>query len=433
MGQQIYLKINKREELEQIIAGCLLISYGECKKEIDIDIEDFKNPITKLVLEASKNHETIDPVIVSCFAKEKKEAFSVAELSKYLNAVPTEKNIRHYVCELKKEIFNEKFELLKLRYSSATKDQSTDTFFEMAQMMVYEEHQLRLKYLDVESGRSLIDHCADLIDRIVKREPNKALLKTGWTAFDELNGGGFLPNEMVVIAARPSIGKTAAALQLISSEKGIMFALEMDKSQIAPRLLARVAKQNTLKASRNPSELTDEEQEKLLLASSDLIELAEKLMVYDEADQTLSTIRRRARKAVEDGAKFIIIDYLQLLEDEKAHNRERAVANMSRGLKNMSKELGIPVFVLAQLNRGPETENRAPKLSDLRESGAIEQDANVVIFIYTGETKFANSDGSPNQNLKEAIFFKAKGRATGIGVIKQLFNANHQTFYDWKD
>lgn len=433
MGQQTYSKTNKRAELEYIIAGCLLITQGACKKEIDIELSDFEQPLSQIIFEAAKNNETIDPIIVSCFAKKQNKSVSFSEIAKITEAVPTSKNIRYYVSELKKEIFNSKFDTLKSKYSASSKDQSTDTFFEMAQMMVYEEHQLRLKYLDEITSKSLIDHCADLLERIEKREPNKALVKTGWEAIDNLNGGGWLPNEMIVIAARPSIGKTAAALQLISSEKGVMFALEMDKSQIAPRLLARVAKHNTLKAARNPAELSDKEQETLLDAGANLFELAEKLIVYDEADQTLSTIRRRARKAVEDGARFIIVDYLQLLEDEKAHNRERAVANMSRGLKNMSKELGVPVFVLAQLNRGPETENRAPKLSDLRESGAIEQDANVVIFIYTGETKFANDDGSPNQNLKEAIFFKAKGRDTGVGVMKQLFNANHQTFYDWND
>ncbi|NCB47634.1 replicative DNA helicase, partial [bacterium] len=103
------------------------------------------------------------------------------------------------------------------------------------------------------------------------------------------------------------------------------------------------------------------------------------------------------------------------------------------GIKNMSKELGVPVFVLAQLNRGPESEGRPPKASDLRESGAIEQDANVIILISVGEKKFANPDGSPNFAMKEAIFHKAKGRDSGTGFMKQLFNQNHQTFYDMED
>lgn len=210
-----------------------------------------------------------------------------------------------------------------------------------------------------------------------------------------------------------------------------MFSLEMDNSQFAPRLLAQVAKENTMLAARNPAMLSENSRENFISHASDLLELAENVKIYDDHDQNIDVIRRRARREVEKGARFIIIDYLQLLEDEKAQNRDRALAKISRSLKNMGKELQIPIFVLAQLNRACEIEKRSPQLSDLRESGAIEQDANTVIFIYDTGAMLANDDGSPS-NKKRVMFKKAKGRDTGTGLKQAIFNPDHQTFYEEK-
>jgi replicative DNA helicase len=158
----------------------------------------------------------------------------------------------------------------------------------------------------------------------------------------------------------------------------------------------------------------------LLAASVDLLEASERIVVIDDHDLTIDTIRRIARKEVEAGAAMVILDYLQLLE-KKAESRERAVAQISRDLKNMAKELNVPVICLAQMNRSVESENRLPRLSDLRESGAIEQDANAVLFIHkTGDLQ----DGK-----KQVALIMAKGRDVGEGFRKGIFNANHQRFY----
>jgi replicative DNA helicase len=182
-------------------------------------------------------------------------------------------------------------------------------------------------------------------------------------------------------------------------------------------------------AARNPSALSDRARDKFIACSSKLLENAEKITIYDGPDQTIEFIRRMSRKEVEKGAKFIMIDYLQLLEDEKAQTRDRALAKISRSLKNMGKELQVPIFVLAQLNRSCEIEKRAPQLSDLRESGAIEQDANTVIFIYDTGVLISNDDGTPS-NKRRVMFKKEKGRDTGKGLKQALFNPDHQTFYE---
>lgn len=417
-----------RMELEAAIACCLLMRGDDAGRVVDIDPDDLSYLPAKAVIMAAKEKSSIDLMIVNSFAKQNGIKVTLSELSALMNGAATSKNLPQYVVDLKKAIFEVKFEQLKHEF--AAKAKQSKNLFEVAHELVYAEHQLKLKYIDEGGTDSMVDYCAELMNNIDQRKPNTALVKTGWKMLDDLNGGGWLPNEVVVIAARPSIGKTAAALQLVCNERAVMFALEMDKKQIAPRLLARVAKKNTLKAARSPDLLTDEEREHFLAHSIDLLELADKIVVYDESDQNMDFIRRRARAEVEKGARFIIIDYLQLLDDEKSGlNRERMVARFSRAIKNMSKELNVPVFVLAQLNRSCESENRLPRSSDLRESGAIEQDASVILLLYPTDDKFCNDDGSPS-NMQKVVFKKDKGRDTGKGAAMSLFNPDHQTFYE---
>jgi len=415
-------------ELEAAIACCLLMRGDDSANLVDIDTNDISYLPARAVIAAAKQKDSIDIMIVKAFAKANNVDISVAQLSGLLNAAATSKNLSHYVLELKKLLFQQKYTKLKDEFAVKAKDCSD--LSEIAHELVYAEHQLKMKYLDDSDGGSMVDYCAELINNIDERKENESLVRTGWDMLDKLNGGGFLPNEVIVLAARPSIGKTAAALQLVCCEKAVMFALEMDKKQIAPRLLARTAKKNTLVAAREPAKLTDDERIHFLNHSSQLLELAEKIIVYDEADQNMSFIRRKARKEVERGAKFIIIDYLQLLDDEKSKlNRERMIAKFSRAIKNMAKELNVPVFVLAQLNRACEIDGRPPRSSDLRESGAIEQDANVIILLYPTEDKFANEDGSPSK-MQNIIFKKDKGRDTGQDARMARFNPDHQTFYE---
>jgi replicative DNA helicase len=416
--------------LESAIAACVLLAEGSNISQVELDLNDIVYQPAKIVLQAAKELKAIDPVICIAYAKGKNIDIKMSAITDLLQTAATSRNALHYCQELKKLYFAKKSERLKDKYSRLFKQKGAD-IIELSQLAAYEDHILRLKYLDLDTSKSLVDCCADLISRIDKREENKALVKTGWELLDNLNGGGFLPNELIIIAARPSIGKTAAALQMTSNNdsKGVMFSFEMDNTQIAPRLLASVSKHNTMTAARNPAALSEESRQIFLSAAADLLQKAENLIVYDDHDQTIETVRRRARKEVEKGAKYIIVDYLQLLDDEKEKNRERALAKISRAFKNMGKELQIPIFILAQLNRSCEIEKRPPILSDLRESGAIEQDANTVVFIFDSGQLIANDDGSPSK--KKRVFFKqAKGRDTGIGIKQALFNADHQTFYE---
>ncbi|MEW6710314.1 MAG: DnaB-like helicase C-terminal domain-containing protein, partial [Candidatus Riflebacteria bacterium] len=282
---------------------------------------------------------------------------------------------------------------------------------------------LASKYLETDQSGNLTEACAELLYRIENSKDNPDLQKTNWEEFDDIHAGGLLPNELIIIAARPSVGKTAAALQIAagSERPAVIFSLEMNKSKLSARLLAATARQNTRIASRQPSQISEEVRNRLVYASSNLLQIAEKIMVYDQHDQTVESIRRISRKAVEKGAGLIIIDFLQLIVCE-GENRQEAIASVSRSLKNMAKELNVPVIVLSQLNRACESEKRLPRLSDLRESGAIEQDADSVVFIHDSGAK--NEDG-----YKKVFLIAAKGRDVGTGFREIIFNHDHQTFY----
>lgn len=409
-----------RAELEYCVAACVLLSNGGAAYHVDVDIDDFITPVAKAVIRAAKDHNVIDVVIVKKHAEAAGDKIAASEITDLLMVLPTSKNLIIYVQQLKACIYQCKISELRKRLIDSARG---GDIVEIAKAMQEEEAALNSRYLEKRLDGGLVEASADLINRIENGIDNEALLPTGWRLLDEMLGGGLLPNELLIIAARPSVGKTAAALQIAldCNQPVVLFSLEMSKAQISPRLLSAIALQNTKIATRKPSQLPESLKRDFLSSSSELLQVSERIRVIDEHDLTIEAIRRIARREVESGARMVILDYLQLLDKPGAQSRERAVSQISRDLKNMSKELCVPVIVLAQMNRASESENRIPRLSDLRESGAIEQDANAVLFIHkTGELPTGE---------KQVALILAKGRDVGEGFRKGIFNANHQRFY----
>lgn len=395
------------------------MSEGKAAYHVDIAAEDFELCAARAVIMAARELQVIDAVLVRRYAETAGLKVQVAEITALLQVLPTGKNLLLYVTQLKNAIYQRKVEILRREFVSLPR---TEDIIERAKLLQDEETALAAIYLEKEHNTGLVTASAELMNRIENRIDNADLMPTGWPLLDEMMGGGLLPNELLIIAARPSVGKTAAALQIAldCKKRVLLVSLEMSKAQISPRLLAAISLLNTKVATRQPSGISEEHRAGLLAASVDLMEASERIVVIDDHDLTIDTIRRIARKEVEAGAAMVILDYLQLLE-KKAESRERAVAQISRDLKNMAKELNVPVICLAQMNRSVESENRLPRLSDLRESGAIEQDANAVLFIHkTGDLQ----DGK-----KQVALIMAKGRDVGEGFRKGIFNADHQRFY----
>ena len=272
----------------------------------------------------------------------------------------------------------------------------------------------------------------DAWDRICERTDQEGTISgvtTGFSGLDELTSG-FQPAELLILAARPSMGKTAfvcnVGLSMARSAKCgvLMFSLEQSKLELAERFLCIHAKANGHKVRQG--DLDEIERHALLEASNELGQFP--IYIDDIAGRTMSQIgavTRRMKRQYDIGC--VIIDYLQLIEaEDKMMPREQQIASITRRLKFLSKELLIPVIALAQLNRGVEQrEDKRPRLADLRESGAIEQDADVVMFLHRPEAY------DPEDRPGEADLIVAKNRSGPIGIARLTWMKESLKFGDY--
>ena len=253
------------------------------------------------------------------------------------------------------------------------------------------------------------------------------------TGFTELNKmlSGFQPTDLVILAARPSMGKTALALNfaLHAAHAGVgvgVFSLEMGRGQLVNRLLCSEGRINATHV-RKGTLTRDDEWPRLREAADSLYKLP--IFIDDEAALTLSQVRSKARrvKAEHPEVGLFVLDYLQLMQGSGGpkESREQAISNISRGLKGLAKDLNVPFLALAQLNRGVESRtDKRPMLSDLRESGAIEQDADVIMFIYRDE--YYRKEQSDDPGVAEVLIAKHRNGATG--TVKLAFKGEYLLF-----
>lgn len=258
---------------------------------------------------------------------------------------------------------------------------------------------------------------------------------TGFPTLNEITGG-LQGGDLIIIAARPSVGKTAftisMALNIAADELHggpvALFNLEMAEDQVIQRQLANTSG-ILMDHIKKPKKLDATEMQRLKDAGAKLS--ARKIFIDDTAGLTLSEFRTKARRLVKkEGVVAIILDYLQLMEsdNERQGNREQEVSKISRGLKKIGKELKVPIIALSQMTRGIDTQNRAPQLSDLRESGAIEQDADLVMFLYRPPKEI--TDAKPQ--LKGKILGSIKKHRNGACDDDIIFDANNK-IQRWKE
>ncbi|MBX3419245.1 MAG: replicative DNA helicase [Pirellulaceae bacterium] len=284
-----------------------------------------------------------------------------------------------------------------------------------------------LKIRESRQGNSLmsLDQCLELaINRLEAKARGEGLAGTVETGFKDLDNllGGLHGSELLIIAARPSMGKTAFALNIaehvaIEVNRPVLFiSLEMAAIELTERMLCSLARVNGHRL-RNGSLRTDDRKRLIRMAAQ--INKA-KLFIDDSHSQTLAEIAATARriKRRENDLSLIVIDYLQLIEPENSQDpRQEQVAKIARRLKGLAKELAVPVVCLAQLNRQAEdTRDHRPKLSHLRESGAIEQDADVVMFVHRKDY-YKSGDDSDAENEGKAQIIVAKQRNGPVGDI----------------
>jgi len=275
-----------------------------------------------------------------------------------------------------------------------------------------------------------------LIDKIDEwhSDPDKLRgLATGFTDFDRLTGG-LRPGDLVVVAGRPSMGKTTLAVNMaefaaVSPDvraSVAIFSMEMPSEQLVTRMLASIGHVplNSIRTGR----ISDDDWVRITAATSQLSEA--KLFIDESPGLTPTELRARARRIKrEHGLGLVVVDYLQLMQvPGSKENRATEIAEISRGLKALAKELQVPVIALSQLNRGVEQrQEKKPVMSDLRESGAIEQDADMILLIYRDEVY--NKDASPLKGIAEIEL--AKHRNGEIGVFKLTFQGQYTRFVNF--
>ncbi|MCS6837569.1 MAG: replicative DNA helicase [Bdellovibrionaceae bacterium] len=301
--------------------------------------------------------------------------------------------------------------------------ENIDTFLDQAEEKFFKLSETRSSG-HLVSSLNIIHQVMKKIESLYQQGAEVTGLSSGFSHLDAMTSG-FQAGELIIIAARPSMGKTAFSLNLVESmtlrykKRVAYFALEMSAQSLGERLLALVAGQN-IKDVRS-GRLTPSSWPKVLEAASVLSEAP--LFIDDTSHISPLEIRSQCRRLkAQQGLDCIVIDYLQLMKlKEKTESREREVAEISRTLKAIAKELQIPVIALAQLNRGVEgrTEKR-PMLSDLRESGSIEQDADLIMMLYRED--YYDKDDPEKQGKAEVIIAKQRNGPTG--TIKFHFDAN---------
>ena len=307
---------------------------------------------------------------------------------------------------------------------------SADHLLDSAESKIFEIGQQKAR----TTFRSLHDEmneALDYVEMLIQRGGELTGVPTDFKGFDELTGG-LQPGELIVIASRPSMGKTALALNIARNaavehgKKIAIFSLEMTKRALALRLLASEASidfSGFRKGFGRPEDLRKLTQAGGVLADANI-------WIDDSGLITILEIKAKCRRlASQRGLDLVIVDYLQLAHGDKPNQRkDLEIAEISHGLKALAKELDIPVIALSQLNRGPEQrdpDKRRPNMGDLRESGAIEQDADVIAFIYRDEVYNPTEE---NHGIAELIIAKQRNGPTG--TIKLQFNARYAHFRD---
>lgn len=345
------------------------------------------------------------------------ELYSVEYLGELLASVPTSANVKFYA-----EIVHEKAVLRRLiRVSEqVTKDcymdsQPLEDILEDTEKSVFDVIQQR-GGSEFEPIRDVVLRTLDSIEKAAKQKGNITGLETGFRDLDAKTAG-LQKSDLILIAARPAMGKTAFVLNIAeyvalhSNSTIALFSLEMSKEQLVKRMLAMNSMVDSQKI--RTGDLEDDDWDKLVgsvrkIGNSNLV-------IDDTSGITASELRSKCRKLkIEQGLDLVIIDYLQLMTGagkRKSDSRQQEISDISRSLKVMARELNVPVIALSQLSRAVELRpDKRPMLSDLRESGAIEQDADIVMFIYRDE--YYNPD-SEKKGVAEVIVAKQRSGPTG--------------------
>lgn len=411
-------------EAEQAILGCMLTDRDSVISAIEVLKEDAfyredNRAIYSAILGLYSRSEPIDIITVKAELVENGNFERVGGLE-YLASlperVPTTANVEKYIKivdekSMLRKLINTSNELVALGYDET---EEVDNIMDMAEKKIFDLASKK----NTKGYTSIKDVLVESFSKLEELYNNKGKVSgtpTGFIDFDNITSG-LHDSDLIIVAARPAMGKSAFAINLaanvaLQAGKGVaIFNLEMSKEQVGNRILCSEAMVDSNKVRTGL--LEDDDWVKLASTLSRLSEAP--IYIDDTAGISIMEIRAKCRKLkLEKDIGLVVIDYLQLIQGSGTKNssREQEISEISRSLKILAKELNIPVIALSQLSRSVEKrDDKRPMLSDLRESGAIEQDADIVIFLYRDD--YYNQD-SEKKNVAEVILAKHRGGSTG--------------------
>lgn len=426
-------------DAEASLLGALLIDSDAIVKVADIvSADDFYDPKHQRIYEAiSQLYEKHSPIDVLTLSNQLKNSGFIdfvggaAYLTELTNFVPTASHVEQYAeivaqKALRRRLIKASQDIITMGYDE---NRNLQELIEEAETGLFEVSQKHVKQ-DIASLETILGESFDRLDELHKDKGRVRGVATGYKDLDNILAG-LQRSDLIILAARPSMGKTAFALNMAhnialqSKEPVLLFSLEMSKEQLVDRMLARESGVDAW--ALRTGNLTDSDFEKIGQAMGSLSEAP--IYIDDTPSITVSELRTKARReAHQRKLGLIIVDYLQLMSGSSRFggdgNRVQEISEISRGLKGIARELNVPLIALSQLSRSVESRSpQIPQLADLRESGSIEQDADVVAFIYREEYYNPQSD---RKNITD-IFIK-KHRNGPTGGVELYFDKEKQRF-----
>ena len=438
-------KIPESIEAEKAVLGSAFLSKTALQKMCDeLSSEYFYSEANAKIFETLQelNDESspIDITIVTNRLSDKKilsQVGNVEYLSEIIDSVPSASNVEYYINIVKEKMVGRKIietatEIANEAYAS---EDSIYDVLDSAEMKMLRIGNMR-KTTEFQRIQDVAFREQANLEKLAEQGSEITGLATGFFEFDKLTAG-LQPNQLIIIAARPAMGKTAFALNLAtyaamhSGKSVAVFNLEMSAEQLANRILQSLGQINGSKMRTGRLEHND--WKRLNEAISKLSDT--NLFLDDTPGITIGEIRSKCRRLSnsDKGLGLVVIDYLQLITGPAkiAGNRQQEVSEISRSLKTMALELGVPVIALAQLSRAVESrEDKRPIMSDLRESGSIEQDADIVSFLYRDD--YYNKEARRDDNASITEFIIGKNRSGPTTTIELLFKKDTSTFVNFK-
>ena len=418
-------------EAEQAVLGSILLESAVINQVLELLIpEDFykdaHRKIFNAMIDLDRDNKPIDLLTLFDHLKSNGNLLEEVGESSYLTylteLVPTTDNVDYYAKLVKEKsiVRNLVMAATDIAHKGNDENVDLDEFIDRAEHTILDISQNKIKPSFYDS-RFLANKALELIEELHARKELITGIPTGFEKLDYMTSG-LQPSDLIIVAARPGLGKTSLSLNIAAHaalEHGMaigIFSLEMTKEQLMLRMLSNKSKVNY--SSIRSGYIKDEDLEKLVHAADELGQ--SKIYIDDTPAISVLEIRAKARRQQRDkGLDLIIVDYLQLMRgSRRVESREREIAEISGSLKALAKELSIPVIAISQLSR--QTENRSdrrPQLADLRESGAIEQDADLVMFIHRADVY--KKDPEEKDGTAELIIGKQRNGPTG--TVKLAF------------